>query len=796
MRDHEQIKQLISVYFDGAATPEEERIVLAHLKDCESCRKYWQEVKSISSSLKELPQEDLSPDLEQKINKKIRAVQDREEQKMKKKSYVGLGVGAGVVSFIVCLLVIQTHVKTGIQGKWRMAADDIGTEYAAARQQIELAKQNLQYETYYLEANYGQKGEMKAQPLPAPGEHQGYVDRRMKEIYARAGVDKKSATHGPRTLKKDSEPQSFMQIFGAGEKLEDGRSGSKSALYAYNAKGHRTRSAGGYQVEKGASYDVLHDDFSTAPAIEPSKRPVDRLKLREISVSEEIWPLPPRRREGDFNTEAYDRIYENGFKVVLDNPLSTFSIDVDTASYSNVRRFLNQGQLPPEDAVRIEEMVNYFVYDYPQPRGRDPFSINTEIAACPWNQNHQLALIGLQGKQLAANEIAPSNLVFLIDVSGSMNDRNKLPLLKSAFRMFVNQLHANERVSIVTYAGSAGLVLDSTRGANKGAIFSAIDRLHAGGSTAGGQGIQLAYDVAQRNFIPNGNNRVILATDGDFNVGMSSDADMVRLIEEKRNAGIFLSVLGFGTGNYKDAKMEKIADKGNGNYYYIDSENEARKVLVHELGSLLFTIAKDVKLQIEFNPSQVKAYRLIGYENRVMAKEDFNNDTKDAGELGAGHTVTALYEIVPAGSPEQYGDIDALKYQKQVVRRSNDFMTVKLRYKQPKGHRSQLISETIDRRDIRTRNVSENFNFATSVAEFGLLLRDSQFKGNANYDNVLNRARYSRGRDSWGYRTEFINLVEKAKSLQIPQYYNKPYYKGRDDNYIPRTHPMFKGHRE
>lgn len=487
-----------------------------------------------------------------------------------------------------------------------------------------------------------------------------------------------------------------------------------------------------------------------------------------IVEPDEDWagPRPYYEKKEDVNTEQYDRIYENEFLAVLENPLSTFSIDVDTASYANVRRYLNYGQMPPRDAVRIEEMVNYFVYDYPQPDGEEPFSLVTETAPCPWNPEHQLALIGIKAKELSGADMPASNLVFLIDVSGSMNRPEKLPLLKSALEMMVERLRPEERVSIVTYAGQAGLMLDSTPGYEKERILQAIDRLEAGGSTAGEQGIQLAYRIALQNFIPQGNNRVILATDGDFNVGVSSDGDLTRMIEEKRGEGIFLTVLGFGTGNYKDSKMEKLADKGNGNYYYIDTLNEARKVLVSELGSMLFPVAKDVKVQVEFNPSAVKAYRLIGYENRALAKEDFNDDTKDAGELGAGHTVTAFYEIVPAGSPEEHRKTDPLQYMETAVRESADLMTVKLRYKELQHNTSQLIAQKVAAGQLRDpEEVSDNFRFGSTVVEFGLLLKDSAFKGQASYLNVLQRAKVSLKSDAWGYRQEFIRLVEKAAVL-------------------------------
>ncbi|MBI5020513.1 MAG: von Willebrand factor type A domain-containing protein [Ignavibacteriales bacterium] len=470
-----------------------------------------------------------------------------------------------------------------------------------------------------------------------------------------------------------------------------------------------------------------------------------------------------------FNTEGYDKINENEFLDVRQNPLSTFSIDVDNASYSNVRQFIQNGQLPPKDAVRIEELINYFTYDYPQPRDRHPFSITTEMSTCPWNDEHKLLLIGLQGKKIATENLPPSNLVFLLDVSGSMNEPNKLPLVKAAFRLLVDQLREEDKVSIVVYAGRAGLVLPSTYGDDKEEILHAIDQLQAGGSTAGGEGILLAYRIAQENFKKNGNNRVILATDGDFNVGVSSDSELERLIEEKRNSGIYLSVLGFGTGNYKDSKMEKLADKGNGNYSYIDNLQEARKVFVGQMAGTLFTIAKDVKLQIEFNPAKVKAYRLIGYENRMLAKEDFNNDKKDAGDIGAGHSVTALYEIIPSGGETDLPEVDDLKYQVSRVNRnaktSNEILTVKFRYKPPKESESRLIVHPLEDETTELDETSNNFRWAASVVEFGILLRDSQFKGNASFRNVIEIAHDAKGKDREGYRAEFIRLVELCKDL-------------------------------
>jgi len=417
-----------------------------------------------------------------------------------------------------------------------------------------------------------------------------------------------------------------------------------------------------------------------------------------------------------------------------------------------------------KDAVRIEEMINYFTYDYPKSKGEHPFSITTEISRCPWNTSHNLALIGLQGEEITTEEALPSNLVFLIDVSGSMKTVNKLPLLKSAFKLLVKRLKDEDRVSIVVYAGAAGLVLDSTPGSEKKTILDAIDRLQAGGSTAGGAGIKLVYKIAKENLIKNGNNRVILATDGDFNIGISSTSELVRMIEEKRKEGIFLTVIGFGMGNYKDSRMEQLADKGNGNYYYIDGILEAKKVFVSELGGTLYTIAKDVKIQIEFNPAKVKAYRLIGYENRMLRKEDFHDDTKDAGELGSGHSVTALYEIVPADSDEEFARVDDLEYQQVTLRDSGDVMTVKLRYKEPDEDTSKLITQKVTEQDIAAEP-SGNLAFASAVAEFGMLLRDSEFKADASYENVLKRAKASKGKDESGYRAEFIQLVEKVRLL-------------------------------
>ncbi|NOT74860.1 MAG: DUF3520 domain-containing protein [Cyclobacteriaceae bacterium] len=469
-------------------------------------------------------------------------------------------------------------------------------------------------------------------------------------------------------------------------------------------------------------------------------------------------------QQPSFNTEDYTGINENIFHGALKNPLSTFSIDVDAASYSNMRRFIQNGSRPPVDAVRIEEMVNYFDYNYKQPTNDDPFSVYTEISTAPWNLKHKLVHIGLQGKKIPTDNLPASNLVFLIDVSGSMSDVNKLPLLKASFKLLVEQLREQDHVAIVVYAGAAGLVLPSTSGADKKTILEALDKLQSGGSTAGGAGINLAYAVAKENFRKEGNNRVILATDGDFNVGESSNGGMERLIEQKRNDGIFLTVLGFGMGNYKDSKMEILADKGNGNYAYIDNILEAQKVLVNEFGGTMFTIAKDVKLQVEFNPAKVQAYRLIGYENRMLKSEDFNNDKKDAGELGSGHTVTALYEIIPTGVESDFYKIDDLKYQKTSVNASanasDEIMTIKLRYKKPDGDVSKLITHPVMDANIALTKTSDDFRWSASVAAFGMLLRESEFVKGFSYDKVLQLASASKGEDPQGYQAEFISLVK------------------------------------
>ena len=523
------------------------------------------------------------------------------------------------------------------------------------------------------------------------------------------------------------------------------------------------------------------------------RREVDSLRLNEFSegvggvlksVAEPSAPAaaravapvaapPPapvdRTFRPSFNTEAYDRITDNPFIRVSQDPLATFSTDVDTASYANVRRFISQNQLPPKDAVRIEEMINYFSYDYPQPTGPHPILAQMEVASAPWSPQHRLVRIGIKGKDLNLSRRPSSNLVFLIDVSGSMQPPEKLPLLKNAMKMLVQNLSENDRVSMVVYAGASGMVLPPTSGDRKQVILRALDNLEAGGSTNGASGIQLAYNLAAANYIRGGTNRVILATDGDFNVGVTNQGDLIRLIEEKAKSGVFLSVLGFGLGNLKDSTLEKLADSGNGNYAYIDTLNEARKVLVEQMGGTLVTIAKDVKIQIEFNPTQVNAYRLIGYENRVLRNEDFNNDLKDAGDMGAGHTVTALFEVVPAGADIAVPGIDPLKYQTPpaAVRSSStrETLTLKIRYKDPEGSQSKLMEVPLVDSGKSFASASTDYRFAASVAAFGMILRDSPYKGSASISAVLDMAEGSKGQDRNGYREEFIGLVNRARSL-------------------------------
>jgi Ca-activated chloride channel family protein len=491
----------------------------------------------------------------------------------------------------------------------------------------------------------------------------------------------------------------------------------------------------------------------------------DALDFAGVAEMRSLHAGPPP----DFNTEQYASIHEEGFVSVADRPLSTFSIDVDTASYSNVRRFLTQGGRPPVGAVRIEELINYFNYDYPQPTGADPFSVTTEVAAAPWKPEHKLVLVGLRGRTFEAHNTPPRNLVFLIDVSGSMADANKLPLVKNALVELNKQLRPEDHVSIVVYAGASGCVLEPTSGSNRRAIEDALVRLEAGGGTNGAGGIQLAYELARKHFDREAINRVILATDGDFNVGTTNQSELVKLIERERESGVFLTVLGVGTGNLKDSTMEMLADHGNGNYAYLDTPAEARRVLVEAASGTLVTIAKDVKIQVEFNPTRVKSYRLIGYENRRLQAKEFNDDTKDAGEIGAGHSVTALYEVVPVGVDGPAPGVDALKYQQPgtptEVAKGSEVATVKLRYKQPDGNTSKLLSVVVNDDAEPIENASENLRFAAAVATFGMVLGESTDRGAASHDLAQSLARGALGSDPNAYRAEFLRLIAMAKSL-------------------------------
>ena len=510
-------------------------------------------------------------------------------------------------------------------------------------------------------------------------------------------------------------------------------------------------------------------------ASKQSAKPMSAKRNKEAADTKTEAPPPEINNNASDSTSVSEeemveipKVIENQFLEVKSEPLSTFSIDVDNASYTLARKSINQGRLPYASGIRIEEYVNYFQYNYPQPKDVHPFSVNTEVAKCPWNPKNQLVHIGIQGKQLDNSQLKPSNLVFLLDVSGSMNNSDKLPLLKKAFKVLVQNLREEDRVAIVVYAGSAGMVLPSTSGANKQKIMEALDRLEAGGSTAGGEGIRLAYKIAKENLIKEGNNRIILATDGDFNVGESSDEAMQKLIEEKRKEGIFITVLGLGMGNYRDSKMEVIADKGNGNYFYLDNLNEAYKVFGKELKGTLFTIAKDVKIQIEFNPTLVKSYRLIGYENRLLANQDFRDDTKDAGEIGAGHTVTALYEVELYQSPRSV-QIDHSKIPanfKASKFNNEQIMAVWLRYKKPNGNTGIETNQMISTNDQSVDNTSENYRFSAAVASFAMLLKNSQYKGSTNFNSVLKLAQSSKGKDVNGYRAEFIDLAEKASKIK------------------------------
>jgi Ca-activated chloride channel family protein len=592
--------------------------------------------------------------------------------------------------------------------------------------------------------------------LPGPGQRGGGGGGGRGAAAGRGGAAPAAGAAAPRSqttdtitrdglsLDNDAELRQYLQELAAARGAGDGQASIRVDGFANGQLQARQREEQGQALLKAA----------TPPPAPPSAPINNRVNT----------PAP--------NTEAYDRIVDNPFIRTSQLNLPTFSIDVDTASYANVRRFLTQNQIPPRDAVRIEEMINYFNYDYQAPKGNVPIEPNMEVAAAPWNPNSRLVRIGIKAREINADRRPPSNLVFLIDVSGSMNDPRKLPLVKSGLKMLVERLNENDMVSMVVYAGASGLVLAPTSAASKDRINQAIDRLEAGGSTNGASGIQLAYSQADRNFIRNGTNRVILMTDGDFNVGITNQGELTRLIEQRAKSGVFLSVLGFGMGNIKDSTLEKLADQGNGNYAYIDSLAEARKVLVEQMEGTLVTVAKDVKIQVDFNPARVEAYRLIGYENRVLRVQDFNNDAKDAGDMGAGHTVTALFEVIPKGGNVPGPSIDPSKYvaQPAVPARvdgsaSNEMLTLRVRYKQPTSDTSTKMDVALVDRGSSFSRASTDFRFAASVAEFGMILRESPYRGNATIDAVLDNAQGSRGSDRNGYRQEFIDLVQRAKRL-------------------------------
>nr|WP_228520827.1 VWA domain-containing protein [Flavobacterium sp. HJJ] len=544
----------------------------------------------------------------------------------------------------------------------------------------------------------------------------------------------------------------------------------------------------GYEISKKKLNTIDFNEFETIEVIKTndalktfgnkgkngvimitSKNPTDNEQKKIEKLEDKLDEKNADYDDLDFkeDLEDYTSFIENQFESPKATPLSTFSIDVDNASYTNIRRFINDGQTVPKDAVRVEEMMNFFKYKYPQPQNQHPFSINTEYNNCPWNPNHQLLKIGLQGKNIPTDNLPASNFVFLIDVSGSMSDANKLPLLKQSMKILVNELRKKDKVAIVVYAGAAGMVLPPTAGDQKQTIIDALEKLNAGGSTAGGAGIELAYKLAEENFIKGGNNRVILATDGDFNVGATSNTDMQTLIEQKRKSGVFLTCLGYGMGNYKDSKMETLSDKGNGNYAYIDNIQEANRFLGKEFKGSMFAIAKDVKIQIEFNPKQVQAYRLIGYENRKLRPEDFTNDAIDAGELGSGHTVTALYEVIPTGVKSEFinNQLD-LKYTKTSSNESDysdELATIKFRYKKPDGNKSIEMVKVIENKSIPLKNSSDDFKFSAAVAWFGLKLRDSNLVPNKSSEDIKKLAKEGLSNDEDGYKAEFIRLVETMK---------------------------------
>ncbi|MFT5387535.1 MAG: Ca-activated chloride channel family protein, partial [Candidatus Omnitrophota bacterium] len=789
-------------FIDGETTPEETTLISDLLISDKSAQIYYKEMLNLSKTLKVLSDESPSTDLEINLQKHLPGVASPIKEDQQMKNSTPLFKYSGVAAFCL-VLVLSMQVYHNSSTRSVREISNIGDKFAVAtdsestKTPIQLAKVSYKDRLTNYPKESRKTNEVISRrelvTLSVEDEKEEFLSNQITE-----SKDKGMVVDNVAPIKKDSSKlvqlakvstdtrlrrdnkqfQNKNEVVSqrvvrskevhekyANVKQLTGTSENKYKATVANGKPSKlaaaTRQYEPYYMQSASQSNV------SAPA-STIQYESDYVSGRHVKFDDEdgynLWnPIEGKKLENKFNTEEYNYFKDNLFLKTIDEPLSTFSIDVDTASYSNIRRFLNTGQMPPMDSVRIEEMINYFDYNYPEPSDDEPFSVTTKAAVAPWNKDHQIVSIGIKG--VTPSSLPPSNLVFLLDVSGSMNSPNKLPLLKEAFSKMVNQLGDNETVSIVVYAGAAGEVLAPTKGSDKQTILNALNNLRAGGSTAGGQGIELAYSLAKKNFIPEGNNRVILATDGDFNIGVSSSGALTRLIEEKRKDGIFLTILGFGSGNYKDHRMEQLANKGNGNYYYIDTINEANKVLVDELGSTLFTIAKDVKLQIEFNPAKVSSYRLIGYVNRKLANEDFNDDTKDAGELGAGHNVTALYEIIPNGSDDDTTRaVDALKYQKTKAIPSSELMTVKLRYKKPDENISKLIEETVELRDVLSEPQGD-FAFASAVAEFGMILRNSEARGTSSYKSVISAAKANIGEDSHGYRQEFINLVNKANNI-------------------------------
>ncbi|POY41130.1 hypothetical protein C3L50_00965 [Flavobacterium alvei] len=599
------------------------------------------------------------------------------------------------------------------------------------------------------------KGTKNATSTNIDGKYSILAEKGDKLVFSYIGFETKYATVGKSTiinitLKSSSNQLNEVVVVGYGTSENADYSGSVAMISAN-------------KLNKQKSANVNDALQGRVAGVQISSKSEEKKRIKNRKIKDTIITAKPV----ELNDEDYGIFIENPFESPKSAPLSTFSIDVDNASYTNVRRFINNGQTVPKDAVRVEEMVNFFKYKYPQPQDEHPFSINTEYSECPWNSNHKVLKIGLQGKNISTESLPASNLVFLIDVSGSMSSDNKLPLLKQSLKILINELRKKDKVAIVVYAGAAGMVLPPTTGDEKQTIISALENLNAGGSTAGGAGIELAYKLAQENFIKGGNNRVILATDGDFNVGASSNTDMQTLIEEKRKSGVFLTCLGYGMGNYKDSKMETLADKGNGNYAYIDNIQEANRFLSKEFKGSMFAIAKDVKIQIEFNPKQVQAYRLIGYENRKLRPEDFTNDAIDAGELGSNHTVTALYEVIPTRVKSEFlNNQPELKYTKTTASEDNysdELATIKFRYKKPDGDKSIEMAKVIENKSIPLKNASDDFKFSASVAWFGLKLRDSNLAPNKSSEEIKKLAKEGLSNDEDGYKAEFIRLVETVK---------------------------------